>query len=247
MKRASILVTDDQSTIRLMVRTALESDGYMVREACNGKEALDAIKSEPPDLMVLDMNMPVLDGMAVLEHLKAVAAERAPRVIVLTAYGSIPAAVKATRLGAAEFLEKPVTPAELRRTVRSVLEEPELDRLAAGSVEVPGGYDKVVDRIRKSLRMAEFTDAEALLMKAADQREQHTAEYFNLLGVLYETQKKWRLARKCYGRAIDANEKYEPARANMRRLNDLQSEGRTTQPVMLGDEPLDVWFAQLPK
>jgi DNA-binding response OmpR family regulator len=247
MKRASILVTDDQSTIRFMVRTALESDGYMVREACNGKEALDAIKAEPPDLMVLDMNMPVLDGMAVLEHLKSVAAERAPRVIVLTAYGSIPAAVKATRLGAAEFLEKPVTPAELRRTVRSVLEEPELDRLAPGNVEVPGGYEQVVDRIRKSLRMAEFSDAEALLMKAADRREQHTAEYFNLLGVLYETQKKWRLARKCYGRAIDANGKYEPARANMRRLNDLQSEGRTSQAVVLGDEPLDVWFAQLPK
>jgi DNA-binding response OmpR family regulator len=218
-----------------------------VREACNGKEALDAIKAEPPDLMVLDMNMPVLDGMAVLEHLKSVAAERAPRVIVLTAYGSIPAAVKATRLGAAEFLEKPVTPAELRRTVRSVLEEPELDRLAPGNVEVPGGYEQVVDRIRKSLRMAEFADAEALLMKAADRREQHTAEYFNLLGVLYETQKKWRLARKCYGRAIDANGKYEPARANMRRLNDLQSEGRTSQAVVLGDEPLDVWFAQLPK
>lgn len=247
MKRASILVTDDQSTIRLMVRTALESDGYLVREASNGKEALDAIKAEPPDLMVLDMNMPVLDGMAVLEHLKAVAADRAPRVIVLTAYGSIPTAVKATRLGAAEFLEKPVTPAELRRTVRSVLEEPELDRLAPGNVEVPGGYEQVVDRIRKSLRMAEFADAEALLMKAADRREQHTAEYFNLLGVLYETQKKWRLARKCYGRAIDANAKYEPARANMRRLNDLQSEGRTTQAVVLGDEPLDVWFAQLPK
>ena len=138
-------------------------------------------------------------------------------------------------------------PAELRRTVRSVLEEPELDRLAPGNVEVPGGYEQVVDRIRKSLRMAEFSDAEALLMKAADRRDQHTAEYFNLLGVLYETQKKWRLARKCYGRAIDANGKYEPARANMRRLNDLQSEGRTTQPVMLGDEPLDVWFAQLPK
>jgi hypothetical protein len=64
---------------------------------------------------------------------------------------------------------------------------------------------------------------------------------------LYETQKKWRLARKCYGRAIDANGKYEPARANMRRLNDLQSEGRTSQAVVLGDEPLDVWFAQLPK
>src|SRR5271154_4585930 len=126
MKPASILVTDDESGIRLMLRTALESDGYAVSEAANGREALDAIKARLPDLIVLDLNMPVLDGMAVLEQMKSLSAEVRPRVIVLTAYGSIPAAVKATRLGALDFLEKPISPSEFRHAVRSVLEEPEL-------------------------------------------------------------------------------------------------------------------------
>src|SRR5271170_7823384 len=126
MKPASILVTDDESGIRLMLRTALESEGYQVREASNGREALEAISREAPDLMVLDLNMPVLDGMAVLEQMKSIAGAK-PRVIILTAYGSITAAVKATRLGAVDFLEKPITPSDLREAVRGVLEEPELN------------------------------------------------------------------------------------------------------------------------
>src|ERR1700722_15923451 len=89
MKPASILITDDESGIRLMLKTALESDGYSVTEATNGREALEAIKTRTPDLMVLDLNMPVLDGMAVLEQMKALATVAKPRVIILTAYGSI--------------------------------------------------------------------------------------------------------------------------------------------------------------
>ncbi len=195
MKPASILVTDDESGIRLMLRTALESDGYAVSEAANGREALDAIKTHIPDLIVLDLNMPVLDGMAVLEQMKTLATGDAPRVIVLTAYGSIPAAVKATRLGALDFLEKPITPSDLRQAVRSVLDEPELDSAPEVVVDVPGGYDLVLSRIRKLLRLAEYETAMGLLMKAADRKDQQSAEYFNLLGVLYKAQGKWRLAR----------------------------------------------------
>src|SRR5580700_11046857 len=168
MKPASILVTDDESGIRLMLRTALESDGYSVSEAANGREALDAIKTHVPDLIVLDLNMPVLDGMAVLEQMKTIAAGVRPRVIVLTAYGSIPAAVKATRLGALDFLEKPITPQDLRQAVKSVLDEPELDVAPEVVVDVPGGYDLVLSRIRKLLRLAEYETAMSLLMKAAD-------------------------------------------------------------------------------
>ena len=68
MKPASILITDDERNIRMMLRTALESDGYAIEEAANGREALDAIRRDAPDLVVLDLNMPVLDGMAVLEQ-----------------------------------------------------------------------------------------------------------------------------------------------------------------------------------
>jgi len=86
-----------------------------------------------------------------------------------------------------------------------------------------------------------------LLMKAADRNDQQSAEYFNLLGVLYEAQGKWRLARKCYVKALDAEEDYQPARANLRRLLELHRYGRSSQAIVLGDEAEDIWFAKLPE
>ena len=236
MKPASILITDDESSIRLMLRTALESDGYLVEEATNGKEALAAVQRKAPDLMVLDLNMPVLDGMSVLEQMKTLAATNKPRVIILTAYGSVPAAVKATRLGAVDFLEKPITPNELRQSVRSVLTEPELDAPPQVQLDIPGGYDHVLDRIRQALHIADLDGAQMLLEAVSQQRNLQAAEYFNLLGVLYEAQRKWRLARKCYGRAISTESKYEPAQANMRRLYELHTFGKSSQPVMLSEQ-----------
>lgn len=245
MKPASILVTDDESGIRLMLRTALESDGYFVMEAANGREALDAMTDRAPDLVILDLNMPVMDGMAVLESMKMLATVKKPRVIVLTAYGSIPAAVKATRLGAIDFVEKPITPTELRQAVRSVLDEPE--PLFPDQVTATVVYDRVLERIRKTLRLADYPNAEGLLMKVADRNDKQSAEYFNLLGVLYEAQHKWRLAKKCYTKAITLNKQFKPAQANMLRLHELQTVGRSTRPVLLGDEADGLLFARLPE
>ncbi|MGA2499039.1 MAG: hypothetical protein ABSH20_14955 [Tepidisphaeraceae bacterium] len=84
--------------------------------------------------------------------------------------------------------------------------------------QLDGGYVAVLDRVRKALRLADYTTAETLLMKAADLNGLDTAPYFNLLGVLYEAQQKWRLARKCYEKALVADGMYEPAQLNMRRL-----------------------------
>src|ERR1700678_4007907 len=86
MKPASILITDDESNIRMTLRSALESDGYQISEAANGQAALEAMHKQMPDLVVLDLNMPSMDGMAVLEHLKSVAGMNKPRVIILTAF-----------------------------------------------------------------------------------------------------------------------------------------------------------------
>jgi DNA-binding response OmpR family regulator len=246
MLPASILVTDDESNIRKMVRTALECDGYNVMEAANGRQAIEVLKHSSPELMVLDLNMPELDGMQVLEELKVLANVHRPRVIVLTAYGSIPAAVKATRLGAADFLEKPLTPSGLRNAVRTVLDEPEESTALRITAETADGYERALDKIRKSLRLSDAATAESMLMKVADRRDLHSAEYFNLLGALYETQRKQRLACKCYGKALDANEGYEPARINMRRLQQLQTKGSTTEAIALGDEATDLWYARLP-
>jgi len=235
MTRPRILITDDEANIRLMLHTAMESEGYGIDEAVNGQEALEMVESHSYDLVLLDLNMPILDGMSVLEQLQSVPLNERPRVVVLTAYGSIPAAVKATRLGAVDFVEKPVTPDDLRKTVAEALAAPvarSLDEALAG------GYAAVLERVRKALRLADYTDAETLLMKAADLGQQDAA-YFNLLGVLYETQQKWNLARKFYGKAIRSNRRYQPAQQNMRRIFELYEFGHSKQAVALGDKILD--------
>jgi DNA-binding response OmpR family regulator len=244
-KAPVILIADDQPNIRMMVRTTLETDGFTVLEAPDGRAAVERVRLDQPAVMVLDLNMPVMDGMEVLEQLKD-AADR-PRILVLTAYGSISAAVRATRLGANDFLEKPMTPDDLRSAVRGVLEDhPPAEKPAVGQPSAGVEYDAVLDRVRKSLRHADLDDAESLLAVAAERREMETAAYFNLLGVLYESQHRWRLARRCYGKAVAANPNYEPAQTNDRRLGEMIRYGRTDRPVLLGDEPDDVWQARMP-
>ena len=112
MKPASILVADDESGIRLMLRTALESDGYAVREASNGRQALDAIAEGTPDLMVLDMNMPVLDGVQLLNLVH----RRYPGVKKAVLTGSASAGDRAACLanGAELFIQKPLSSDEMK-------------------------------------------------------------------------------------------------------------------------------------
>ncbi|CAN5465761.1 hypothetical protein BH10PLA1_BH10PLA1_06540 [soil metagenome] len=233
-RNANILIVDDESNIRLMLRTVLETDGYHVTEASNGEEALDAMANGAFDVMILDLNMPILDGMSVLEEMQSNPPALRPRVIVLTAFGSIAAAVRATRLGALDFMEKPITPDDLRLTVAAVLSEPQSAQAMADD-QGALGYAGVLDRIRKAMRLSDFVTAESLLMKAADLAEKDAA-YFNLLGILYEARRQWRLAQKFYGKSMRADKKYEPAERNMRRIFELNTFGKSNEPVAFGDD-----------
>ena len=242
MKAAKILVVDDEPTIRLMVRTSLSLVGHDVQEAANGSLALEMISHIKFDLVILDLSMPVLDGMAVLKGIAALKQldekTQRPRVIVLTAYGSIHVAVKATLAGASDFIEKPSTPNELRHTVEQVLASP----TAATTLFLPadvlaGGYEAVLDRIREALTAGAWENAESLLMKAAD-LSLRDAAYFNLLGVLYEARRDYPLATKFYGKAMAAKRGgYPPAEQNLRRLYELQRFGKSQIEVDLGERP----------
>jgi CheY-like chemotaxis protein len=121
---ARILIVDDERRIRFAIRVCLETEGYLVEEAGDGCEALDLIIRHAPDLMILDLAMPNLDGMRTLRELQTVHGQLKPRVIMLTAFASMPAATSAIGLGAAAFIEKPVTPDALRQLVAKVLSEP---------------------------------------------------------------------------------------------------------------------------
>ena len=114
-KTASVLIVDDEPSIRLMFRTALESSGYETLEAGDGSAALRSLDEFAPDVVLLDLKMPVMGGMEVLQQMRD--AGHDATVVIVTAHGSIPDAVAAMKLGAVDFLAKPITPDMLRRVV----------------------------------------------------------------------------------------------------------------------------------
>ena len=114
------LIIDDEAHVRRMMRLTLETAGYEVGEAADGPQGLAAFGNGATwDAVLLDQKMPGLDGLEVLRRLK----ERAPtaRVIMVTAFASIELAVEAMKLGATDFMRKPMTPELLRNTVAAAL------------------------------------------------------------------------------------------------------------------------------
>lgn len=124
-RKPRVLLADDEPRILLVLRSCLESAGYEVFEASDGLEALDVIINTAPDLMILDLAMPNLDGLRTIQTLSGVHGQLKPRVIVLTAWGSGPAMLKTLGFGASLFLEKPVTPQVFLDAVKRVLAEVE--------------------------------------------------------------------------------------------------------------------------
>ena len=123
MKRRVLIVEDDEVFLRPLTR-ALELGGFDVLTAGSGEEALDLLKREDVDLALTDQRLPGMDGVALVRRLKS----EHPQVgvVVMTAYGTIGAAVEATRLGAEDYLIKPFEPDEILLVLRRALELGEL-------------------------------------------------------------------------------------------------------------------------
>jgi len=116
-----ILIVDDDPQIRRFCRIALEENGYSVREATNGKEALEAIEDSVFDLTVLDLSMPDMDGF---EFLKAVHAEMPQlKIVVISGFLGGTMLTAARLFGAAATLAKPFSPDSLLSVVRKLLPE----------------------------------------------------------------------------------------------------------------------------
>src|SRR3970282_160000 len=101
-----ILVVDDEEPIRKTMRMTLEYEGFEVSEAASGAEALQSVESDPPDLVFLDIKMPGIDGLDALKQLKEISP--ATQVIIISGHGNVETAVQATKLGAFDFIEKPL-------------------------------------------------------------------------------------------------------------------------------------------
>lgn len=117
----SVLVVDDEPMARKMLRLILVRAGFDVFEAKDGYQALSDIKQNIPDLVILDVMMPGIDGFEVCETLRDDDKTAELPIIMLSAKADIESVNKGLRLGATKYLTKPVTPDDLTRHVREVL------------------------------------------------------------------------------------------------------------------------------
>jgi two-component system nitrogen regulation response regulator NtrX len=115
-----VLVADDEEDIRSSLRMILEYEGLGILEAASGPEALRAVEESRPDVVLLDIKMPRMDGLEVLSELRKRGLD--PPVIVVSGHGTIATAVEATRLGAFDFMEKPLERERVLLVLRNALE-----------------------------------------------------------------------------------------------------------------------------
>ncbi|HEV2297900.1 MAG TPA: sigma-54 dependent transcriptional regulator [Candidatus Acidoferrales bacterium] len=123
---ASILIVDDESGIRESLSALLREEGYAVEAVASGEECLTAVATRPVDLILLDVWLPGMDGLATLERLNE--GEAAPMVIMISGHGKIETAVRATKLGAFDFIEKPLSLDKIILVVKNALDFGRLER-----------------------------------------------------------------------------------------------------------------------
>ena len=116
--KETILVVDDEASIRRILETRLSMIGYTGVTACDGQEALEAFRNSPPDLVVLDVMMPKLDGYGVCQELRK---ESDVPIVMLTALGDVADRITGLELGADDYVVKPFSPKELEARIRCVL------------------------------------------------------------------------------------------------------------------------------
>ncbi len=116
-----ILVVDDEEALRTVLSTELSSEGYEVSTAADGSEAIDLVKGNNFDLVLLDIKMPNVDGFEVLKYVK----ENKPdiKVIMLTGFADLKNAIESKRLGAEDFVSKPYDLVDLLTTIERVLSD----------------------------------------------------------------------------------------------------------------------------
>ena len=223
---ANILIVDDETNVRLNYRVALETEGYKVFEAVSGARALETLLGRPFNLAILDMRIPGMDGLELLAKMREIGIT-VPTMIV-TAYGDVPHAVQAMKLGAIDFLQKPLRPEELRRVVAEMVE-----RHAAPREQAAESFHSHIVAAKRCLNMRSFAMARIHLIKALVLNKK-SVEALNLAGVLAETLDEVDQAKKYYGQAIRLNKNYGPAQQNMRRLFELDNFGATSELLNLG-------------
>jgi DNA-binding NtrC family response regulator len=184
MSAAHILVVDDEPDIRESVRDILEDENYDVAVAENAAQAREALRQRLPELILLDIWMPELDGISLLKEWSEGRGLPCP-VIMMSGHGTVETAVEATRLGAYDFLEKPLSLAKLLLTVEHALEAARLTqenvglkRLASPLIE-PIGHSGAIQRLREQVKRVAQHDTWVLISGEAGSGRETFARYLH--------------------------------------------------------------------
>jgi len=167
MTNARILVVDDENDIRELVREILSEEGYTVDTAGNAAEARAACAVQAPDLVLLDIWMPDTDGISLLREWQQTQALTAP-VVMMSGHGTVETAVEATRLGAVDYVEKPLSLAKLLRTVQLALDEGQrrqrVTRTIVPPLIAPVGRSRLMRDLRERVKQIAPHEAPVLVL-----------------------------------------------------------------------------------
>jgi two-component system, NtrC family, nitrogen regulation response regulator NtrX len=167
MSAARILVVDDEADIRGLLKEILSEEGYEVDVAANAGQARASKAKQTPDLVLLDIWMPDVDGITLLREWSAAPTDGCP-VVMMSGHGTVETAVEATRLGAFDFVEKPLSLAKLLRTVERALDASKRRRqpgkVLVPQLMVPVGKSKLMQQLRTELQQIAANPSSVLLI-----------------------------------------------------------------------------------
>ncbi len=182
MSAMRILVVDDEADIRGLLKEILSEEGYSVEVAADAEQARAARARQTPDLVLLDIWMPGVDGVTLLREWSQTAADGV-QVVMMSGHGTIETAVEATRLGAFDFVEKPLSIAKLLRTVERALEAGKRKRQPARSapsqIQIPAGKSRIIQQLRTDLQQLATNRSAVLLIGESGSGREAFARYLH--------------------------------------------------------------------
>ncbi len=185
MSNPHILVVDDEADIRGLLKEILSEEGYEVDVAANAAQARASRARQNPDLVLLDIWMPDVDGITLLREWSAANADGCP-VVMMSGHGTVETAVEATRLGAFDFVEKPLSLAKLLRTVERALDAGRRHRqsgkLLGAALSAPIGKSRVMQQLRAELQQVAANPSPLLLIGEPGSGREAFARYVHEQG-----------------------------------------------------------------
>jgi two-component system, NtrC family, nitrogen regulation response regulator NtrX len=170
MKHLRVLIVDDEPGIRQSLQGVLDDEGIHAQAVASGEECLEELKHRSYDLVMLDVWLPGMDGLETLARIMEAPAEDRPMVIMISGHGNIETAVRATRLGAFDFLEKPLTVDKILVTLKNAAEHRRLEQEVA-RLQTPGaiggpqilGNSVPIKALRQQLSLMAATNGRVLI------------------------------------------------------------------------------------